>query len=157
MLFRSRDNKPNLRKIFTQSLSENTDQEFYIYSIEFKGFKLISMDTFCSNSNKGELTSSKIKLLSNEISHLGSLPTAIFMHHPPYNVSDNEFERFEYVDIEEVTFNIEFKKDHYVDFFAIENAILEVGFNVDKQSVVVDVKNTNEFWQNSNYIIWKNN
>ncbi len=61
------------------------------------------------------------------------------------------------VDIEEVTFNIEFKKDHYVDFFAIENAILEVGFNVDKQSVVVDVKNTNEFWQNSNYIIWKNN
>ena len=52
----NRDNKPNLRKIFTQSLSEKTDKEFYIYSIEFKGFKLISMDTFCSNSNKGELT-----------------------------------------------------------------------------------------------------
>ena len=103
----NRDNKPNLRKIFTQSLSEKTDKEFYIYSIEFKGFKLISMDTFCSNSNKGELTSSKIKLLSNEISHSRSLPTAIFMHHPPYNVSDNEFERIEYVDIEEV------KKFHY--------------------------------------------
>ena len=48
----NRDNKPNLRKIFTQSLSEKFDKEFYIYSIELKGFKLISMDTFCSNSNK---------------------------------------------------------------------------------------------------------
>ena len=27
------------------------------------------------------------------------------------------------VDIEDVTFNIEFKKDHYVDFFAIQNAV----------------------------------
>ena len=60
------------------------------------------------------------------------------------------------VDIEDVTFNIEFKKDHYVDFFAIENAVLDAGFDVDKESVIVDVKNTNEFWQNSNYIIWKN-
>ena len=58
--------------------------------------------------------------------------------------------------VEEVTYNIEFKKNHYIDFFAIENAILDSGFNVDKQSVIVDVKNTNEFWQNSNYIIWKN-
>ena len=60
------------------------------------------------------------------------------------------------VDIEDVTFNIEFKKDHYVDFFAIQNSIEDVGFVVDKESVIVDVKNTNEFWQNSNYIIWKN-
>ncbi|MDA9734632.1 metallophosphoesterase [SAR116 cluster bacterium] len=103
----NRDNKPNLRKIFTQSLSEKTDKEFYIYSIEFKGFKLISMDSFCCNSNKGELTSSKIKLLSNELFQSRRLPTAIFMHHPPYNVSDNKFERIEYVDIEEV------KKFHY--------------------------------------------
>ena len=27
---RNRDNKPNLRKIFTQSLSQKTDKEFYI-------------------------------------------------------------------------------------------------------------------------------
>tara|TARA_R100000734_G_C3207510_1_gene23945 strand:+ start:178 stop:498 length:321 start_codon:yes stop_codon:yes gene_type:complete len=58
--------------------------------------------------------------------------------------------------IEEVTYNIQFKKNYYVDFYAIENAVLDAGFNVNKQSVIVDVKNTNEFWQNSNYIIWKN-
>ena len=60
------------------------------------------------------------------------------------------------VDIEKVTFNIEVKKEHYVDFFAIQNSIEDAGFVVDKESVIVDVKNTNEFWQNSNYIIWKN-
>ncbi len=58
--------------------------------------------------------------------------------------------------IEEVTYDIQFKKNYYVDFYAIENAVLDAGFNVNKQSVIVDVKNTNEFWQNSNYIIWKN-
>tara|TARA_Y100000768_G_C23556116_1_gene485960 strand:- start:118 stop:441 length:324 start_codon:yes stop_codon:yes gene_type:complete len=58
--------------------------------------------------------------------------------------------------VEEVTYNIEFKKNYYIDFFAIENAVLDAGFDVDKESLIVDVKNTNEFWQNSNYIIWKN-
>ena len=76
----NRDNKPNLRKIFTQSLSRKTDKEFYIYSIEFKGFKLISIDTFCSNSNKGELTSSKknyyqTKYLAQRVCLLPSLCT----------------------------------------------------------------------------------
>jgi copper chaperone CopZ len=54
--------------------------------------------------------------------------------------------------IEDTTFEIEFKKDHYVDFFALQNA----GFFIDKKSVIVNTKDTNEFWQNSNYIIWKN-
>ncbi len=98
----NKDNRFNLRKIFTQSLSEKFDKEFYIYSIELKGLKLISMDTFCSNSNKGEFNSTKLKLLSNELSHSRSLPTAIFMHHPPYNVSENEFGRIEYLDIKRV-------------------------------------------------------
>jgi len=58
--------------------------------------------------------------------------------------------------IEETTFEIEFKKDHYVDFFALQNAVEDAGFFIDKESVIVNAKNSNEFWQNSNYIIWKN-
>ena len=58
--------------------------------------------------------------------------------------------------IEDTTFEIEFKKDHYVDFFALQNAVEDAGFFIDKESVIVNTKNTNEFWQNSNYIIWKN-
>ena len=58
--------------------------------------------------------------------------------------------------IEEVTYEIQLKKNHYIDFYAIENAVTDAGFSIDKQSVVIDTKNTNDFWKNSNYIIWKN-
>ena len=58
--------------------------------------------------------------------------------------------------IEEVTYEIQLKKNHYIDFYAIENAIVNAGFSINKESVVIDTKNTNDFWQNSNYIIWKN-
>ena len=43
-----------------------------------------------------------------------------------------------------------------IDFYAIANAIEDAGFSINKESVVIDTKNTNDFWQNSNYIIWKN-
>lgn len=58
--------------------------------------------------------------------------------------------------IEEVTYEVQLKKNHYIDFYAIENAIEDAGFSINKESVVIDTKNTNDFWQNSNYIIWKN-
>ena len=58
--------------------------------------------------------------------------------------------------IEEVTYKIQLKKNHYIDFYAIANAVTDAGFSINKQSVVIDTKNTNDFWQNSNYIIWKN-
>ena len=58
--------------------------------------------------------------------------------------------------IEEVTYEVSLKKNHYIDFYAIEYAIVDAGFSINKESVVIDTKNTNDFWQNSNYIIWKN-
>ena len=58
--------------------------------------------------------------------------------------------------IEEVTYEIQLKKNHYIDFYAIEYAIVDAGFSINKESVVIDTKNTNDCWQNSNYIIWKN-
>ena len=58
--------------------------------------------------------------------------------------------------IEEVTYEIQLKKNHYIDFYAIEYAIVDAGFSINKESVIIDTKNTNDFWQNSNYIIWKN-
>ena len=58
--------------------------------------------------------------------------------------------------IEEVTYEIQLKKNHYIDFYTIANAVENAGFSINKESVVIDTKNTNDFWKNSNYIIWKN-
>tara|TARA_Y100000004_G_C8599471_1_gene279944 strand:+ start:151 stop:471 length:321 start_codon:yes stop_codon:yes gene_type:complete len=60
------------------------------------------------------------------------------------------------VDIEEVTYEVNFVKNNYIDFFALQHAVEDAGFTIQKESVNVNTKNTNEFWQNSNYIIWKN-
>jgi copper chaperone CopZ len=59
-------------------------------------------------------------------------------------------------DVETVSYEVQFKKNHYIDFYAIENAVLDAGFVINKESVIIDAKNTNDFWQNSNYIVWKN-
>ncbi len=58
--------------------------------------------------------------------------------------------------IEDVTYEVSLKKNHYIDFYAIANAIEDAGFSINKESVVIDTKNSADFWQNSNYIIWKN-
>ena len=58
--------------------------------------------------------------------------------------------------IETVSYEVIFKKDSFVDFYAIENAILDAGFAINKESVIVDKKNSTDFWKKSNYVVWKN-
>ena len=47
--------------------------------------------------------------------------------------------------LEETTFEIVFKDDVFVDFHQIENAVLDAGFFVDKESVKVNLTNSNNF------------
>ena len=47
--------------------------------------------------------------------------------------------------LEETTFEIVFKDDVFVDFYQIENAILDAGFFVDNKSVKIQLKNNNNF------------
>ena len=47
--------------------------------------------------------------------------------------------------LEETTFEITFKDDIFIDFNLIENAVLDAGFFVDKESVEVNLTNNNNF------------
>jgi copper chaperone CopZ len=47
--------------------------------------------------------------------------------------------------LEETTFEITFKDDVFIDFNLIENAVLDAGFFVDKESVKVNLTNNNNF------------
>ena len=47
--------------------------------------------------------------------------------------------------LEETTFEITFKDDIFIDFNLIENAVLDAGFFVDKESVKVNLTNNNNF------------
>ena len=54
--------------------------------------------------------------------------------------------------LEETTFEITFKDDIFIDFNLIENAILDAGFFIDKESVKVNLTNNNNFntWKYGN-------
>ena len=47
--------------------------------------------------------------------------------------------------LEETTFEITFKDNIFIDFNLIENAVLDAGFFVDKESVKVNLTNNNNF------------
>ena len=47
--------------------------------------------------------------------------------------------------LEETTFEVTFKDDIYIDFNQIENAVLDAGFFLDKESIKVDLKNDSNF------------
>ena len=66
------------------------------------------MDTHCEESNKGELSYERLTIFSGLLKKSKNIPTAVFMHHPPFNVSQSfsaniEFETedlvFEFIDI----------------------------------------------------------
>ena len=47
--------------------------------------------------------------------------------------------------LEETTFEVTFKDDIFIDFYKIENAVLDAGFFLDKESIKVDLKNNSNF------------
>ena len=92
----NRDKRENLKLIFNHFEIKNLKESFFIYSKEFKGFRLISMDTHCETSNMGEFTNEKLEIFSQILLQKKSVPTAIFMHHPPFDVSETETKNIEY-------------------------------------------------------------
>ena len=74
----------------------NLIDNFFIYPKEFKGFRLISMDTHCKTSNMGEFTNERLEIFSQILLEKQSMPTAIFMHHPPFDVSETKTKNIEY-------------------------------------------------------------
>ncbi len=104
----NKDNKKNLYKIFKQNCNFDLKSNFYIYLIKLPNLNLISMDTHCEDSNKGELSSERLAIFSSLLKKSKNFPTAVFMHHPPFNVSKSssvnvEFETedlvFEFINI----------------------------------------------------------
>ena len=47
--------------------------------------------------------------------------------------------------LEETTFEVTFKDDVFVDFYKIENAVLDAGFFLDKKSIKVNIENKSNF------------
>ena len=93
----NRDNKKNLSSIFFHSYLTNSDQDLFIYSSTFEKFRLVSFDSCCDKNNQGEFTFEKLNIFSKILMEDKKIPTIIFMHHPPYNVSLSSSKRIEFI------------------------------------------------------------
>tara|TARA_X000000368_G_scaffold242103_1_gene191274 strand:- start:247 stop:1011 length:765 start_codon:yes stop_codon:yes gene_type:complete len=92
----NRDDKNNLKSIFLHSYLTNAERDQFIYSTYFKDFRIISMDTSCKKNNQGEITLKGLEIFSQILMENKEIPTVIFMHHPPYDVSLSSNKNIEY-------------------------------------------------------------
>lgn len=92
----NRDNRNNLKSVFAYSYLTNSKRDQFIYSTYFKDFRIISMDSSCKKNNQGEITLRRLKFFSQILMENKEIPTVIFMHHPPYDVSLSPNKNIEY-------------------------------------------------------------
>ena len=80
----NRDGSLPMIKAF-QNLSQN--DAFMLYAADAETVRLIAMDTIAETGNKGDFTKEKLAALDALLFKAQDHPTALFMHHPPFNIS----------------------------------------------------------------------
>ena len=68
-----------------KGLSEKAD--FMLYAVEEGAVRLIAMDSLSNTGNKGDFTPEQLAALDALLATAPDQPTAIFMHHPPFDVT----------------------------------------------------------------------
>lgn len=72
---------------------------FLIYSIDDFPVRLVAMDTQHSESNMGSTCEKRLKILDEFLKEQPDTPTALFMHHPPFEITTSKY-RFQFEDME---------------------------------------------------------
>jgi 3',5'-cyclic AMP phosphodiesterase CpdA len=97
----NRDNRTNLREAFAPHGYLAPDSDFIEYAIDDNPVRLIALDTLSSGSNKGDFCPERISHLIDLIDAETTKPIAVFMHHPPFEITVGpdalNFERTEIV------------------------------------------------------------
>jgi 3',5'-cyclic-AMP phosphodiesterase len=83
----NKDNRENLRAVFSKQGYFSPDAAFIDYAIEDYPVRLIALDTLSTSSNKGDFGAERVARLNKLIEAETSKPVAVFMHHPPFEVA----------------------------------------------------------------------
>jgi 3',5'-cyclic AMP phosphodiesterase CpdA len=83
----NKDSRANLHAAFSSGGYLSPDSEFIDYAIEDYPVRLIAVDTLSSGSNKGDFCRARLRRLIDLIDAESGKPIAIFMHHPPFEVT----------------------------------------------------------------------
>ena len=86
VLVGNKDNRANLRAAFAAGGYLTSDSDFVDYAIEDFPVRLIAVDTFNTESNKGDFCFERARRLIRMIDAETTKPIAVFAHHPPFEV-----------------------------------------------------------------------
>ncbi len=87
VLVGNKDNRANLRATFSACGYLASDSDFIDYAIDDYPIRLIALDTLSSGSNKGDFCPERVRRLIDLIDAETTKPIAVFMHHPPFEVT----------------------------------------------------------------------
>jgi 3',5'-cyclic-AMP phosphodiesterase len=82
----NRDSRTELRKVFSQDGYFQPDSKFVLYAVDVGPVYLVAIDSVCERSRMGELCDERLGVLDELLSRKPDTPTALFMHHPPFEV-----------------------------------------------------------------------
>ena len=83
----NRDNRAALRKTFAGHLPDSCHIEFIQYAIAGQSLHIIALDTLSDKSGKGVLCATRLSHLKSMLKDASGVPVVIFMHHPPFDVT----------------------------------------------------------------------
>ena len=102
VLVGNRDRREVLAEVFADGQHITKGMDFIQYSVEQFETRLICIDTASGVGNKGRICAARIGHLENMLAAGKSKPTALFLHHPPFevNVAPDPFQFEEWTDAE---------------------------------------------------------
>jgi len=87
----NRDDRGALRKAFESRLSNGCHPEFVQYAIALEGLYAIMLDSVSTQSNKARLCERRLDHFNTMLSDAGDRPVVVFMHHPPFEVTESSY------------------------------------------------------------------
>ncbi len=87
----NRDDRAALNSAFPQSCRLSSDPSCMQYSVETYPVRLVVIDTLSGVSNQGGYCRERARNLRNMLAENPSRPTAILMHHPPFEVRQSKY------------------------------------------------------------------
>jgi len=83
----NRDGRAGFTRAFAADGYLTADDAFVHYAVDGYPVRLVALDSLASDEQKGDLCGDRLGALAATLAAAPGVPTAIFMHHPPFYVS----------------------------------------------------------------------
>ena len=98
----NKDEKLKMMAAFKKYGIKSLYETFILYEVDEYPVRLISMDTTSETSNKGDFQKESLSALNKLLNNSPKKPTALFMHHPPFDVSSSCKPQYEFLKLERI-------------------------------------------------------